>query len=179
MSLRSGATRGPRAVDAMAGGARALAFEQRPAARRVADRDGRAVGSNPARMNAMTPVSSAGCSANGGMPAPGTPLVITRARSSSDDGAAELAAAQVDPGHLSPFGAVALRALGAVDARTRVDVRLGVLARVILRPDLRTDRRNQQRGRKGRRRRHERHRCVHVATLYPRRGRVSSTGLCS
>ena len=35
--------------------------------------------------------------------------------------------------HLSPFGAVALRALRAVDARARVDVRLAVLAGMILR----------------------------------------------
>jgi hypothetical protein len=44
-----------------------------------------AVESNPARMKAMMPASSAGCSLNGGMPA-GVPLVITRARSSSASG---------------------------------------------------------------------------------------------
>ena len=104
MSLKSGATRGPAAVDAVALAHSALASNSCAAARRVADaHGGRRRIEAGADEATITPSSSAGRSTNGGMPVPGTPDVMTRARSSSDDERRKRPSFRSMPGTPSPF----------------------------------------------------------------------------
>jgi hypothetical protein len=102
ISLRSGAVRGPRPL-------RRWQLPQAPLpskmARPLAAEPMRTVlvRSKPARMYAMMPASSAGCSANGGIPEPGTPRVTTRARSSSLDERRNRPRRRSTPGTMSPL----------------------------------------------------------------------------
>ena len=101
-ALKSGATRGPRPLtrwqDAQS------AFPSNSARPRVwsPTRTDAEAGSKPARMKATTAVSSSGRKTNAGMPVPGMPDVMMRARSSSDDARRNRPSFRSMPGTPSP-----------------------------------------------------------------------------
>ena len=165
MSLRSGAIRGPRPFTRWHVAHCALAFEERPPACRVADaRPTPAVGSKPARMKAMHARDLRRLQRERRHAGAGAPLVITRREilvGLTRGGTGRGAGRRPTPDRRS---AVALRALGAVEHAPRGDVRLAVLAGVILREQLCTGRRCQEDCDEGQQPRA----LGHLATLYTR-----------